>query len=263
MIYGKLVAAVLGFLVAGPIGLLVGLALGHWFDRGLQRTLGFSGPEHLARARAAFFETSFLLLGHIAKADGRVSEAEISHVEGIMGQLGIGGTQRDAAIALFKRGTGRDLDVDTALAEFRDACAGHRPLAHSLLVFLISLALADGHVESGERNALERVALLLGYSQSAFEQLLRMVEAQAHFHDYRPGAAPSHNQLDDAYQALGVSAACSDRELKTAYRRLMSQHHPDKLIAQGVPEEMLAVATEKSQEIQAAYELVRKHRRQA
>ena len=69
--------------------------------------------------------------------------------------------------------------------------------------------------------------------------------------------------LADAYLALGVSRDCDDRSLKRAYRRLMSEHHPDKLIAQGVPEDMVKLGTEKSQEIQAAYELIRKQRRQA
>ena len=88
-----------------------------------------------------------------------------------------------------------------------------------------------------------------------------MVEAQSHFHE--PPSASAEDQLADAYQALGVDPSCTDKELKRAYRRLMSEHHPDKLIARGVPESMMKVATEKAQEIQAAYELVRKQRQDA
>ena len=100
----------------------------------------------------------------------------------------------------------------------------------------------------------------MGYSPAQFQHLLEMVQAQSHFHR---GSTPPPNVdlLADAYRALGVSAACDDRSLKRAYRRLMSEHHPDKLIAQGVPEDMVRLGTEKSQEIQAAYELIKNQRK--
>ncbi|MEP5765904.1 MAG: co-chaperone DjlA [Halieaceae bacterium] len=261
MIYGKIVAGSLGLLLGGLPGLLLGVLLGHWFDRGLSHSLGFGSPEQLARMREVFFETSFLLLGHMAKADGRVSEAEVTQAENVMQQLGISGAQRQVAIDLFKRGAASEFDLELTLARFQQECAGPRQIAHTLLIFLISMALADGEMHPGERELLHEVARSLGYADAEFEQLLRMVEAQSHFHDFS-GARPAPvSQLADAYLALGVEDSCSDAELKRAYRRRMSEHHPDKLIARGVPEEMLKVATEKAQEIQAAYELIKTTRR--
>ena len=122
MIYGKLVAGLLGLLLAGPFGGLFGLVLGHWFDRGLQHSLGFGSPEQLAQVRELFFETSFLLLGHVAKADGRISEAEIAHAETIMQQLGVQGTQREAAISLFQRGAAADFQWEQAVSRFGQVC---------------------------------------------------------------------------------------------------------------------------------------------
>ena len=104
MVFGKLVAGLLGLLMAGPLGLVIGLFVGHIFDRGLAGNLSLATPERLARMQRSFFETSFQLLGHVAKVDGRVSEAEIAQAEALMRQLGISGSQRDAAIAEFKRG---------------------------------------------------------------------------------------------------------------------------------------------------------------
>ena len=252
----------MGLLVAGLPGLILGLLAGHFFDRGLARSLGMASPERLARARETFFEVSFQLLGHVAKADGRVSEAEIAQAEALMGQLGIAGAQRDAAIACFKQGAAADFNLEEALARFNRDCAGPRQVANTLLLFLVGMALADGRLDSSERQVLERIAVLLGYSADEFRQLLAMVEAQSHFHDYRPGDQPATgDELADAYRALGVDPNCGDRELKRAYRRLMSEHHPDKLAARGVPDSMMKVATEKAQEIQAAYELVKKSRR--
>ena len=260
MIYGKLIGGILGLILGGLFGLLLGLLAGHWFDRGLARTLGFGSPEQMARLRQAFFESSFLLLGHVAKADGRVSEQEVAQAESLMQQLGISGGQREQAIALFKRGAAADFDMEPTVQDFREACGGARQVAHTLLVFLISMALADGVIAQSESAVIENIASKMGFSHDQFQQLLRMVEAQSHFHNYQAGAANPADQLADAYLALGVAEDCSESELKRAYRRLMSQHHPDKLIARGVPEDMLKIATEKAQEIQAAYELIKKSR---
>jgi DnaJ like chaperone protein len=105
-----------------------------------------------------------------------------------------------------------------------------------------------------------RIAGLLGVHPAQLDQLLHMARAQAHFHGHSGGTAEPGTRLEDAYAALGVSSEVNDRDLKRAYRKLMSEHHPDKLIARGVPEDMLKLATEKSQEIQSAYEMIRKHR---
>jgi DnaJ like chaperone protein len=260
MIFGKIIAAALGFLLYGLPGLLLGAMLGHWFDRGLGHTLGFGSPERLAEIQRSFFKTSFQLLGLIAKADGRVSKQEIAHTEEIMRQLGLGEEQRTEAIALFQQGAQPDFKFESVLAEFNELCQGHRQVRHTLLAFLVSLALADGHLHHVELELLEKVAACLGCSPQEFSRLVKMMEAQSHFHGADMGAASAGDQLADAYLALGVEPECSDRELKQAYRRLMSENHPDKLIAQGVPEEMLKLGTERAQDIQAAYELLKKHR---
>jgi DnaJ like chaperone protein len=122
------------------------------------------------------------------------------------------------------------------------------------------MALADHQLEASERAVLERLASLLGYSAAQLDQLLRMVQAQDHFHTGTQGGPAADGSLEDAYAALGVSPDVDDRQLKRAYRKLMSEHHPDKLIARGVPEDMLKVATERAQEIQAAYEMIRRSR---
>src|SRR5690606_26954415 len=120
VIYGKLVAGLLGLLVAGPIGLVIGVALGHLFDRGLLQTLRAGSPEAIARARENFFETLFLLLGHLAKADGRVSEEEVAHTEEIFRQMRLDAGQRQRAIELFRRGAAPDFDLVGTLATFRE-----------------------------------------------------------------------------------------------------------------------------------------------
>lgn len=262
MIYGKLVAGILGFAFTGSLfGGLLGLLVGHWFDKGLRHSLGFGSPEHLAEVQKVFFDTSFQLLGQLAKADGRVSEEEIAHAEEIMRHLGANEEQRQQAIALFKQGAGPDFQMEPVVSRFNELCQGHRQVKQALIAFLISLAMADGHLHPAELELLQRVATLLGYSAAEFQRLVQMVEAQSHFHGSGATAPASTDHIADAYVALGVNSSVSDRELKTAYRRLMSENHPDKLIAQGVPEQMIKLATERSQDIQAAYELLKKERK--
>lgn len=258
MFIGKLIGGLFGLIVLGIPGLFFGLIMGHLFDRGLAAAMGFGGSG-LHELRQRFSRTVFLLMGHIAKADGRITEAEVAHTEQLFSQLGLGDEQRHEAIMLFKEGADPGFSVEGAVREFLQAGGAHPTLKQTLLMFLMSLAFADGELHAAERDALLRIGAELGYPADAVDQLLRMATAQEQFHQH-PGASSQGPTLDDAYAALGVSSDATDAEVKKAYRKLMSQNHPDKLSARGVPEDVLRLATEKSQEIQAAYELIRKSR---
>lgn len=260
MIYGKIIGGLIGLLVGGPIGLIIGLLIGHSFDKGLVKTLQFGSPENIERIKTSFFETTFLLSGYLAKADGSVSKEEIAHTEQVFTQMGLNAQQRERAIELFRQGSSGEFQVEAAVTAFLQTCGPQRQLQQTLLLFLISLALADQKIEPAEHAALEKIATLMGLGVAQLEQLLRMAQAQEHFHGQGGFAAQPGTSIEDAYTALGVDSQVNDKELKRAYRKLMSENHPDKLIAKGVPEHMIKLATERSQEIQAAYEMVRKHR---
>lgn len=260
MYYGKIIGGIIGLLVLGPIGLILGIFVGHLFDNGLMQTLKFASPQNIARIKRSFFETTFLLLGNLAKADGRISQQEVDHTEAIISQMGLDGQQRKLAIELFQQGAAKEFQLEAAVSSFMETCRGQRQLCQTLLFFLISLALADHDIEQVEHEVLRRVASLLGISSAQLEQMLRMAQAQGHFHGSSGYGAQPGTSLEDAYDALGVASDVDDKALKRAYRKLMSENHPDKLIAKGVPEDMIKLATERSQEIQAAYEMIKKAR---
>ena len=260
MIFGKLIAGALGLIVGNIPGLLLGVFVGHAFDRGMARTAQFGSPEQIARIKKTFFETTFRLLGHMAKADGRISEEEIAHTRMLFGQMGLDAAQRKSAIELFQEGAKPEFEPEIAVRSFTEACGRQPQMQQTLLLFLVSLALSDSQLHDSERNVLYRVAQSFGMGRAAIDQLLRMAQAQGQFHGGAGAGNTGQSSLEDAYTALGVDASISDKDLKRAYRKLMSENHPDKLIAQGVPEDMVKLATEKSQEIQAAYDMVRKSR---
>jgi DnaJ like chaperone protein len=253
----KLIGVIAGFGLFGFTGAIIGFLLGAFIDRA--RALGVGGVNPLTNAlrQTVFLQTVFTLMGKLVKADGHISQAEIDHIEQFIEKLGMTPAHRTQAIAWFKQGADPAFVIEPACQRFMAVCGQTRDLKHMLLVYLVVIAVADGHFHAAEEALLAQIAAQLGYDQAAFRQLVDTVLGQAHFgaDQANPAAA-----LDDAYQALGVSKDSSDQDIKRAYRKLMSQYHPDKLMGQGVPEDMIAVATEQAKEIQLAYDLIKKSR---
>lgn len=253
----KFIGFIAGFYFFGFFGALLGLFVGSLVDR--LRTLGAGAinPLHNALRQGVFLETLFIIMGKLAKADGVVSQDEIDHVEQFMQKLGMTAEHRQQAIIWFKQGTQPGYDITPNCQRFMALCGGTRNLKQMLLVSLIVMAFADGHFHPAEEALLADVAQRLGYDDAMFRQLLEMVLNQSSF---AGGAVDSSLALEEAYKALGVTKDSTDAQIKRAYRKLMSQYHPDKLIGQGMPADMVAMATEQAKEIQLAHDLIKKHR---
>lgn len=255
---GKAVGGVLGLMIAGNLWIsALGVLVGHQFDRGLARRAretpaGGQSPE---RIRAAFFRATFAVMGHIAKADGRVSETEIRAARLIMHVLKLSPEQVSSAVRYFMEGKRPGYPLDATLERLRQALQGRPDLARSFVEIQFQAAVEAGPVDATKRDLLWRVARSLGLGRVELVQIEAMVRArQPH------GNGKNFVSLEDAYGVLGIEPGVSDREVKTAYRRLMNQHHPDKLVARGLPESMLAAAERRTQEIRAAYERIRDQR---
>jgi DnaJ like chaperone protein len=261
--WGKLLGGTIGFAIGGPLGALLGAALGHNVDvslsAGARARLNAGAQE---RVQTAFFTATFSIMGHLAKADGRVTRDEIALAEQVMTQMQLGAEQRKTAINLFNEGKADGFPLDEVLDQFRAECHRRINLIQMFLEIMISTALADGKLDYAEERLLYYIGDRLGFPRPWFERLVAMVRGQQHFGGAGAGAGapPTRASLKDAYDVLGVSAKASDTEVKKAYRRMMNQHHPDKLVAKGLPEEMMKLATEKTQEIKKAYELIKSER---
>ena len=254
---GKIIGAILGFMLGGPIGALIGLLIGHQIDSG---AIGSSGSA--ARVHELFFPSVFRVMGHVAKADGRVSEQEIRAARGVMAALRLNPAQVQQAIGYFGEGKRPGFDLDTELAELRPLLRAYPQLAQFFMEIQLQASLGGNGLGVRPRARLLRAANILGLSDAAFARLeelarWRMGGAGAGAADAGPAEG---ERLREAYALLETAASASDEQVVKAYRRQMSRNHPDKLQARGLPESMLERAKERTQQIQAAYELVRKAR---
>ena len=272
---GKLVGALLGLLLfRNPWGLLIGLILGHFFDQSMaapRRRGGGAGGASAQVIGEKFFTATFEVMGHVAKADGRVTEAEIAAARQVMGELRLDGRQIQAAIAHFTSGKNPGFDLETVVRDFADACA-HRPdILRVFLEIQVRAALEGVDMQGAARTVVYRVADLLDISRlelAHMEAVLRIRREQMRSGaraggsggaGARPAPAPGM-KLSAAYEILEVDPNAPNAEVTKAYRRQVNKHHPDKLKANGLPESMLEHAKQRTQQIIEAYELIKSAR---
>ncbi|MEN8214100.1 MAG: co-chaperone DjlA, partial [Pseudomonadota bacterium] len=210
---------------------------------------------------------TFSVMGHIAKADGQVTHDEIQIAEALMQQMDLDGEQRKLAMGLFRQGKSAGFDLDGVLDQFRQQLGRQRNLLRIFIEIQVQLAYSDGVIHPAEEKILLLVCRQLGIRQAEYRAIVYLVKASGHFageERQRQGrertAATSAATIKDAYEVLGVDASTSDAEVKKAYRRLLSRHHPDKLVSKGLPEEMMKVAADKTHQIKQAYEMIKKAR---
>jgi DnaJ like chaperone protein len=250
---GKLIGGALGALL-GPWGIAVGAALGHQFDVSNERK---SSPP----IGEQFFRSTFLMMGHVAKADGRVTEREIQAARAVMSSLRLDPQQVRVAIALFSEGKQAGFNLDAEAAAMRLSCRSHPELLRVFIEIQLRFALWGSDMSGPTRSRVMRVAMELGVAPPLFariEAALRGAEGRGNAPADSPASADLRNAA--AYRTLEIDPDATDAELVKSYRRLMSRHHPDKLKANGLPDSMLEHAKQRTQAIREAYELLRERR---
>jgi len=267
---GKLVGAFLGLLLLrNPWGLLLGLIIGHFFDQAATARPRRTTSGEALEIGVRFFKATFEVMGHVAKSDGRVSEAEIAAARQVMSELRLNGAQIHAAIGHFTRGKNPDFDLEGTVHELADACVQRPDLLRVFLEIQVRAALEGVDMQGPARTAIQRVAELLDVSRlelAHMEAVLRIRREQMRAGARNGGSAggaqqaPRGMQLAAAYEVLEVDARATDEEVQKAYRRQLSKHHPDKLKANGLPESMLEHAKQRTQQIIEAHEIIKSSR---
>ncbi|WP_293752286.1 co-chaperone DjlA [uncultured Paraglaciecola sp.] len=270
---GKILGTIFGFMFGRIPGALLGFFVGHMFDKGYSKNFNQTGgfnrffaSQDEFKTQAIFFHCLFSVMGHVAKADGKVSNIEIQMASALMDQMNLDGDMRKEAQQAFRDGKAADFALKQTVQEFKESCHGRRDILQVYLEILIQAAYVDGKLDKSEQAILETVSQYLGFSQHDLLYLMSAFEAEMRF---RQGGGKqnangqtysSQQSLDDAYKILGVKTSDDDKSIKKAYRKLMSEHHPDKLVSKGLPKQALELAKNKTQDIQSAYEMIKDKR---
>jgi DnaJ like chaperone protein len=264
--WGKIIGGVLGLFRGGLSGAIIGLLLGHFFDR-FMMSIGSVG-----RTQKAFFDALFSSLGHLSKADGQVTDTEIRMVETLMARMQISGDERQQAIRQFNLGKAPGFDLEAALRPFAQMSALRHDLRHMFMEILVDAAFSSGQVTPEEQAVLLKVARELRIPGELFSAMLNArgrpgaqgQAGQQGYQGYRGqrqrAGGNTVSSIGQAYATLGLTEKASDSEIKRAYRKLVSQYHPDKLVSRGLPEEMMEIAKTRVRDINTAYDQVKQAR---
>jgi DnaJ like chaperone protein len=245
--FGKIVGGTIGMALGGPLGAIAGAAFGHFFDKANQVYLETGGPtlSPIEGAQMTFFVATFSMLAKIARADGQVTQAEITTIENFMrNELRLGNQSRQAAARIFKAALDAPDAFEDYARQFYGAFRSNPQLLEFMLDILMRVAMADGRVCPEEERLVRGAALIFGFSEQYFENLRSRFRG-----------------VDDtAFSVLGLASDVSDEELKHRYRTLVKEYHPDRIASKGLPEEFTRFAQDKFREIQEAYESIKKDR---
>lgn len=271
--WGKLLGAFFGYLIGGPAGALFGILIGNFFDRGI--------AEHLRRPHLSyyrekreyvqkiFFEATFAIMGHIAKADGRVSENEIQMAKNLMNEMRLHRDQKNLAKEFFNEGKKANYNTLRILSLLKEACLDNHELLTLFMDIQYRAAQTDG-LTSEKIESLDVIFRQLGfaplrqqyrfYEDFGFDPFNRSKKENQRSYSGQQSTGGAHSgsigTLAYCYALLEIPSTANQQEVKRAYRRSMSRNHPDKLIAKGLPEQMIKMATDKTQKIQKAYEQI-------
>jgi len=260
--WGKVLGTMAGLATGRPWMAFVGLLLGHQFDKGFADRFNRIDPDSVGRLAAlpeSYIKALFQTMGHLAKADGRVSENEIRAARILMHRLSLGPVEVRHAIAWFEEGKQPSFPLTATLRQLRGASA-RKPESRALFLrLLMEVALSKPGLHRSERAVLWTICTELDISRVELAQLEAMLRAQRGFRRSAAGNADAR-RVDAAYQTLGVDKESSNDEIKKAYRRLMNKNHPDKLASKNPDSSAIAEAERRTREVRSAYTLLKSRR---
>jgi DnaJ like chaperone protein len=269
---GKFLGSVLGFFMGGPVGAVLGATIGHQLvDK--ETTDDAAGIEDFLRVRSkqqiqtAFFNATFTVMGQVAKADGVVSKQEIIFVTRVMDEMRLNTEQRKQAIHLFDEGKKEHFPLRDTLISFGRECNSRKSLLFMFLELQFQTAYADGELDFKKEQLLAEIAKLLGLSHFEYKKIQLQFQVRQHFEQQQQQWRQTYehyqslSSLDNAYKTLGLKPSATNDEIKLSYRQLIRKHHPDKLAAQGLSEQVMSQEKETAQKIIKAYETIKSARK--
>ena len=251
--FGKIIGGIIGFvLLRSVFGAMMGAMAGHFFIDVKKRRSGSSsrfdginvGSASMFHRQDNFFKSFFVLLGKLSKIDGHISQEEHIYISNLLDNMRLQGAVRNMAQQYFNDGSNDPQSYLNIAKEFVQITAQQPQLRTQLIYQLVGLACADKVVTKEERKFLEEVAGILNISETELTNHINSFGVKDH----------------KAYHVLGVNNNASAGEIKNAYKQAMKEFHPDILKSKGLPPSMLEFAQKRFQDIQNAWEQIKKER---
>jgi DnaJ like chaperone protein len=265
--WGKFIGALIGFFIYGAFGAVVGFLVGLLFDKiflKLQKPHFTKLTEQdLDQVHSEFFSATFSVMGFIATVASQ-QRGDLSNIATrVMDRIGIPEHRRRVCMDYFEQGQAQDFALYNTVVRFNRLHGDQPQLLEMFVELQLYAAYAKGRLTQEEKDTLLGICYQLDFSHADFDRMENLIKAE--FRETGPGKKGlfgwrHHVALSDAYAILNTSPQASDDEVKQAYRRLTSQHHPDKLIAKGMPEDRMRLAEQKTREIRDAYERIKQMR---
>lgn len=270
---GSLIGSIIGFKFGGFFGMLFGAFIGAKAEVWIGENL-LGKPSRQAQVQQAYFQALFTSIGKLAKVDGIVTADEIRKCEMIMQKMQLSSEQRKLAINYFNQGKQDGFDIAPTIDMFYRTSGRSYSIKQMFIEMLLEVASAENRINLAEWKLLLTICEHLRFPQQLFVTLVKMRGFNVHSQYSSSGSSSSQKQYQqwdqwkpptqqhqtNSYEVLGVSQTDSKAVIRRAYKKLMSSHHPDKLIAKGLPPEMIEIAKNKTQDIQAAWEDVKQRR---
>ena len=244
---GKIVGGTIGFALGGPLGAVAGAAFGHAFDRNEDRRFGETQQRLSSNedSQFAFFIGAFSMLAKLSKADGHVSQEEVTSIEQFMlYDLKLNPQSQAVAMNIFQAALNTPGTFEEFATQFHEHFRFQPQLLDVMIDILLRVSMADGTLAPSEERMILSAKSIFNMSDNQYD------------------AIKSRYIKDDGkyYAILGAASTDSNETIKTKYRQLVKEYHPDMITSKGLPEEFTQLAEEKFREIQAAYDRVRKER---
>jgi DnaJ like chaperone protein len=249
--FGKITFGTLGLFLGGPLGAIAGAAMGHLLvDKGIDaagRAVDSTGRPRLGQAeqaQATYFISLFSILGKLSKIDGVVAREEIAVVDGFIDGLPMADREKQFARRIFNEAKDSQYSIEDFATQLYQAVGAQPALLLSFLDLLFQIAAADGQFHPAEEAALKTVRDIFKVGNQQFEDIKAV-----YFKDF-----------DKFYKMLNCSPESSNEEIKSNYKKLVKEFHPDKIISKGLPEEFIDFASNRFREIHESYEKIRQER---
>lgn len=290
---GRIIGVLLAIFLAGGsfFAILLFFFIGYLFDRkGMinrrarmqqQAKSSYMGGH----SSKELIEITFCLMGYVARGAGRINESQIQKAKQYMDLMGLDATLRAKAIEAFNKGKEDNFQVQEVTQKLLSLSYVNEYTILYLLTIQIQLALSDNNLDPMEHQRIINIANYLSVSNLEVERLIREQIIQMQFAQfaknfsyrytqgsgqYSGGYSQSNqyneansyanaNHLEQAYEVLGLKSSASFDEVKKAHKKLMFKYHPDRLASQGLPPEMVKLYTQKAQDIQAAFDYIKRY----